>query len=144
MEYVDDCRYNGQWMNGLVSVCYTYNSSLLLLTIHSVYAPLIWTLMGQKNVSLLVRCPHCMQEWYLGWVGKVSCLERCPQFRMAREVHCIPSPQPFNCNTTSTVTSHPIPFRLYYIQTPYLSLFSLYILFHTSPSLPPLSTTDKV
>ena len=22
----------------------------------------------------------CMQEWYLGW-GKVSCLERCPQFR---------------------------------------------------------------
>ena len=22
----------------------------------------------------------CMQEWYLGW-EKVSCLERCPQFR---------------------------------------------------------------
>ena len=22
----------------------------------------------------------CVQEWYLGWV-KVSCLERCPQFR---------------------------------------------------------------
>ena len=30
----------------------------------------------------------CMQEWYLGW-EKVSCLERCPQFRsvlLGREV----------------------------------------------------------
>ena len=25
-----------------------------------------------------------MQEWYLGW-EKVSCLERCPQFRSVRE-----------------------------------------------------------
>ena len=25
----------------------------------------------------------CMQEWYLGW-EKVSCLERCPQFRSER------------------------------------------------------------
>ena len=24
----------------------------------------------------------CMQVWYLGW-DKVSCLERCPQFRSA-------------------------------------------------------------
>ena len=37
----------------------------------------------EESVSWLVRCPqrlNCMQEWYLGW-GKVSCLERCPQFR---------------------------------------------------------------
>ena len=33
----------------------------------------------------------CMQEWYLG-LEKVSCLERCPQFRgvlIEREFHCI-------------------------------------------------------
>ena len=30
----------------------------------------------------------CMQEWYLGW-EKVSCLERCPQFRVCdRRVIC--------------------------------------------------------
>ena len=31
-----------------------------------------------------------MQEWYFGW-EKVSCLERCPQFRsvpIEREVYC--------------------------------------------------------
>ena len=32
--------------------------------------------MGQKKVSLLVKCPHfrrlkCMQEWYVLGVGKV-------------------------------------------------------------------------
>ena len=40
---------------------------------------------AEEGVIVLVRCPHfrglkCMQEWYLGW-EKVSCLERCPQFR---------------------------------------------------------------
>ena len=28
----------------------------------------------------------CMQEWYLGW-EKVSCLERCPQFRSVNNVY---------------------------------------------------------
>ena len=28
----------------------------------------------------------CMQEWYLGW-EKVSCLERCPQFRSVLRKH---------------------------------------------------------
>ena len=32
-----------------------------------------------REVSLFQRL-KCMQEWYLGW-EKVSCLERCPQFR---------------------------------------------------------------
>ena len=45
---------------------------------------LIWTPMGQEKVSLLVRSEvssfQRLQEWYLGW-EKVSCLERCPQFR---------------------------------------------------------------
>ena len=35
--------------------------------------------MGQKKVSLLVRCPHFrdMQEWYILGVGKDVLLERC-------------------------------------------------------------------
>ena len=32
-----------------------------------------------REVSSVQRL-KCMQEWYLGW-EKVSCLERCPQFR---------------------------------------------------------------
>ena len=46
----------------------------------------IRTPMGQKKVSILVRCPYfrgllnCMQELLLG-KEKVSLLERCPHFR---------------------------------------------------------------
>ena len=38
--------------------------------------------LGWEKVSCLERCPQFRgwQEWYLGW-EKVSCLERCPQFR---------------------------------------------------------------
>ena len=65
MEYVDDCRYNGQWMNGLVS---TYNSSLLLLTIQCICPSNLDTIMGQEKVSLfLVACKSGT------WGGK-----RCP------------------------------------------------------------------
>ena len=36
----------------------------------------------------------CMREWYLGW-EKVSCLERCPQFRsdLTEEFCHIPLPE---------------------------------------------------
>ena len=47
-----------------------------------VYIYLAW-----GKVSCLERCPQfkCMQErLYLGW-GKVSCLERCPQFKCMQE-----------------------------------------------------------
>ena len=57
-----------------------------------VYIYLAW-----GKVSCLERCPQfkCMQErLYLGW-GKVSCLERCPQFRgvLSERFHCIRMPQ---------------------------------------------------
>ena len=53
---------------------------------------------GAKEVALLVRCPHFQRLksiWYLGW-QKVSCLERCPQFRsvlLEREVPLITTDQ---------------------------------------------------
>ena len=54
--------------------------------------------MGQKKVSLLVRCPHfnaCKSGTVYTWGGKVSCLERCPQLRsvlIERERGCTVSP----------------------------------------------------
>ena len=65
----------------LLRVSETYFSQPFLCSIH-IYMPLIWTSVGQKKVSSLVRCPffrECMAEWYihtyLGW----DFVERCPQ-----------------------------------------------------------------
>ena len=53
-----------------------------------------------REVSSFQRL-KCMQEWYLGW-EKVSCLERCPQFRgvlIEREVplhiHTLTNEKPY-------------------------------------------------
>ena len=49
--------------------------------------PLIWIPMGQKKVSVLVRCPYFMVQRTVVGERKVSSLERCPHFRgVLREV----------------------------------------------------------
>ena len=58
--------------------------------IHNTYSGTspIWIPMGQKKMCCLLRCPHLEVEMHArvvhgGGGGKVSCLERCPKFRMS-------------------------------------------------------------
>ena len=78
-----------------------------------------------------MKCPSfqrlkCMQEWYLGW-EKVSCLERCPQFRSV--LHC--------CNLTLII---PPPFPLYSL--PYIPSLLL-LLLPPSPNSPNTPNTPN-
>ena len=55
-------------------------------------------------VSGVSSFQRLMQEWYLGW-EKVSCLERCPQFKIERErFHCNNDVQysPITCSAWRT------------------------------------------
>ena len=46
-----------------------------------------------------------MQEWYLGW-EKVSCLERCPQFRSVLIEREVPLYRFVRCVTCMRCTGH--------------------------------------
>ena len=54
----------------------------------SIYMYNLWWNLSDQDKCVLFSEVSSFQEWYLGWV-KVSCLERCPQFRsvlLEREV----------------------------------------------------------